>query len=91
MASASFIRPPEPEQNFEVGDTIEVFCDHDIEDGRVRDWVEGVIVQVDPKLVAIQFNNNVYLTEGWMVPDRILWFPFDSKNVRQVQDIDFDY
>ena len=91
MASVPFMRQPEPDQNFEIGDPVQVFCDHDEGTDRVRDWIEGIIVQVDSKLVAIQFNENVYLTEGWMVPDRILWFPFDSKNLRPVQDLDYDF
>ena len=91
MASVPFMRQPEPDQNFEIGDPVQVFCDHDKGTDRVRDWIEGIIVQVDSKLVAIQFNENVYLTEGWMVPDRILWFPFDSKNLRPVQDLDYDF
>ncbi len=91
MTVNSFIRPPEPEIDFRVGEPIEALCDHDQGTERVRDWVEGVVVQVDNKLVAVQFNNNVFLTEGWMVPDRILWFPFQSKNIRPVQEINFDY
>jgi len=39
-------------------------------------------VQVDPKMVAVQFQQNVYLTDGWMVPDRVLWCPKDSHNIR---------
>ena len=91
MTLHSFIRPPEPEIDFLVGEPIEALCDHDQGTERVRDWVEGIVVQVDKKLVAVQFNNNVFLTEGWMVPDRILWFPFQSKNIRPVQEIMPDY
>jgi hypothetical protein len=42
----------------------------------------GTVVQVDPKMLAIQFQQNVYLTDGWMVPDRVLWCPKDSANIR---------
>jgi hypothetical protein len=41
-----------------------------------------VVVQVDSKMIAIQFQENVYLTDGWMVPDRVLWCPKTSKNLR---------
>ncbi|NSW51783.1 MAG: hypothetical protein HPY85_04715 [Anaerolineae bacterium] len=92
MASIPFIRPPDPEQNYQVGDPVEVFCDHDLEKDRVRDWLEGVVVQVDNKLVAVQFNTNVYLTDGWMVPDRILWYPVASNSIRPVdEDLGYDY
>jgi hypothetical protein len=57
-------------------------CDHEQHGGRVRDWLEGTIVQVDPKMIAIQFQENVYLTDGWMVPDHVLWCPKDSSNMR---------
>ena len=86
MASIPFIRPPDPELNYQVGDSVEVFCDHDLGKDRVRDWLEGVVVQVDNKLVAVQFNTNVYLTDGWMVPDRILWYPLASENIRPVDE-----
>jgi hypothetical protein len=46
-----------------------VYCDHDRNGERVRDWLEGVVVQVDAKMIAVQFKDNVYLTDGWMVPD----------------------
>jgi len=45
--------------------------------------LEGVIVQVDPKMVAVQFRENVYLTNGWMVPDHVLWCPKDSAHIRR--------
>lgn len=80
--SLPFTSPPEEEREYQVGDVVEVFCDHDRGDDRVRDWLDGVIVQVDPKMVAVQFHENVYLTDGWMVPDHVLWCPKDSANMR---------
>ncbi len=86
MRSASFMRPPEDELVYKVGDKVEVNCDHEDKDGqRVRDWLKGTVVQIEDKLIAVQFKNNVYLTDGWMVPDHILWFPYDSCNVRPYQ------
>jgi hypothetical protein len=58
-------------------------CDHNENGDRVRDWLLGTIVQVDPKLVAVQFQENVYLTDGWMVPDHVLWCPKNSPNLRK--------
>jgi len=69
---------------FEVGDTVEVFCDHEKSRERIRGWVKGIVVQVDHKMVAVQFRSNVYLTDGWMVPDRILWYPVNSEHIRAV-------
>ncbi len=78
----SFMKKPGAEYQFEVGDVVEVFCDHEKNRDRIRGWVKGVIVQVDHKLAAVQFRSNVYLTDGWMVPDRILWFPVNSEHIR---------
>jgi len=78
-----FSSPPEEERLFRVGDKVEVYCDHDDDEGhRTRGWLQGVVVQADEKMVAVQFERNVYLTDGWMVPDRVLWCPQKSKQIR---------
>ena len=84
MTELSFTKAPGKENKYLVGDRVEVYCDHENKKGdRVRDWLEGVIVQVDPKIVAIQFQEKVYLTDGWMVPDHVLWCPPNSDQIRQ--------
>ena len=83
MRIGNFMRPPEEDRKYEIGDRVEVFCDHEDKKGeRVRDWLRGTVVQIENKLVAVQFSATVYLTDGWMVPDHILWFPFNSDSVR---------
>lgn len=83
MTELSFKSAPDMGQTYHVGDQVEVFCDHENVSGeRVRDWLVGTVVQADPKMVAIQFRENVYLTDGWMVPDHVLWTPQDSTNIR---------
>ncbi|MDO9349072.1 MAG: hypothetical protein Q7T47_07275 [Anaerolineales bacterium] len=82
MAQYGFMRSPGIEHAFEVGDTVEVYCDHEKSNERVRGWMKGIVVQVDNKMVAVQFRTNVFLTDGWMVPDRILWYPFTSEHLR---------
>ena len=67
---------------FRVGLVVEAYCDHTLKGDRIRDWVPGVVVQADPKLVAVQFNEDVYLTDGWMIPDRILFFQQNSQHLR---------
>jgi hypothetical protein len=76
------MRSPGLEHAFEVGDTVEVYCDHEKNGERLRGWLKGIVVQVDNKMVAVQFRTNVYLTDGWMVPDRILWYPLTSEHIR---------
>jgi hypothetical protein len=82
MAPVPYMKPPEPDYSFDVGDMLEVFCDHEKNGERIRGWLKGIVVQVDNKMVAVQFRSNVYLTDGWMVPDHILWFPLTSQLVR---------
>lgn len=80
----NFMKAPRPDYAFEVGDNVEVFCDHEKGRERVRGWIKGIVVQVDNKMVAVQFRSNVFLTDGWMVPDRILWYPLNSEHIRPV-------
>jgi hypothetical protein len=78
-----FTSAPDQNEAYKVGDTVEVFCDHENEEGeRIRDWLTGTVAQVDPKMIAVQFQKNVYLTDGWMVPDHVLWVPKNSTNIR---------
>jgi hypothetical protein len=79
----AFMRSPSVAYVFEVGDAVEAFCDHEKSSERVRGWLKGIVVQVDnSKMVAVQFRSNVFLTDGWMVPDRILWYPTNSDQIR---------
>jgi hypothetical protein len=82
LAELHFKSAPDLQEAYQVGDRVEVFCDHDRGSERVRDWLEGVVVQVDPKMIAVQFQESVYLTDGWMVPDHVLWCPKTSTNIR---------
>lgn len=82
MRSVPFMRPPDIEYEYQVGDTVEVMCDHEKNGDRIRGWLKGIVVQVDPKMVAVQFRSNVFLTDGWMVPDHILWYPQNSAHMR---------
>ncbi len=85
MAQFPFMKEPEHESTFDVGDIVEVYCDHEKNGERVRGWLKGIVVQVDPKMVAVQFRTNVFLTDGWMVPDHILWYPLKSAHLRAPQ------
>ena len=83
MSGLYFTSTPDREETYRVGDHVEVLCDHDENGDRVRDWLIGTVVQVDPKLIAVQFQEKVYLTDGWMVPDHVLWCPKNSANLRK--------
>ena len=83
LSNLPFRSSPEGNRDYQVGDVVEVYCDHIQDEERVRGWLEGVVVQVDLKMVAVQFHEDVYLTDGWMVPDHVLWSPKDSPNIRR--------
>ena len=85
MPELHFTSVPNLDEAYAVGDHVEVFCDHEKNSERIRDWLEGTVVQVDPKMIAVQFQENVYLTDGWMVPDHVLWCPKTSKMIRPTQ------
>ena len=85
MGAIPTMREPIPEVNYEVGDLVDVLCDHDRKGVRVNGWLKGLVLQVDNKMIAVQFRTNVYLTDGWMVPDHILWYPLNSPNIRPYQ------
>lgn len=85
MADLHFTSAPDRDEHYHVGDRVDVFCDHERGNMRVRDWLGGVVVQVDPKMIAVQFNDNVYLTDGWMVPDHVLWCLKISQHIRHSQ------
>lgn len=82
MNQYTYMRSPSYEYSFDVGDTVEVYCDHEKNSERIRGWLKGIVVQVDNKMVAVQFRSNVFLTDGWMVPDKILWYPVNSEHIR---------
>ena len=85
MTEVFFTNAPDHQEEYNVGDRVDVLCDHENEEGeRIRDWLTGTVVQVDPKMLAVQFQENVYLTDGWMVPDHVLWCPKDSQNIRRI-------
>jgi hypothetical protein len=80
----AYMKAPGLGHDFQVGDRVEVFCDHEKSKERIRGWIGGIVVQVDNKMVAVQFRSNVFLTDGWMVPDRILWYPLASEHIRAI-------
>jgi hypothetical protein len=82
MSEFAYMKAPDDIRDYDVGDVVEVFCDHEKGGARIRGWMKGIVVQVDSKMVAVQFRTNVYLTDGWMVPDHILWYPTNSAHIR---------
>lgn len=80
--ASSITAPLLVEHRYKVGEVVDVLCDHNLDGERVRDWLQGIVVQADYKMVAVQFVEEVYLTDGWMVPDRILFCQQGAANIR---------
>ena len=72
-----------PREKFGIGENVEMRCDHSRNGQRVNDWLAGVVVSADMRMVAVQFNTDVYSSNGWRIPDRILWCAHGSPNVRR--------
>jgi hypothetical protein len=85
LTDVKFSSKPEREIIYQVGDRVEVYCDHEKDGERTRGWLAGVVVQADAKMVAVQFKESVYLTDGWMVPDHVLWSTQKSSTIRYIQ------
>jgi hypothetical protein len=69
----AFMRAPGTEHDFQVGDTVEVYCDHEKNKDRVRGWIRGIVVQVDNKMVRSSSLERLSdrRLDG---PDRIIWY-----------------
>ena len=85
MSSAPFMRDPEPDIFYDVGDSVEVFCDHEKGSDRIRGGCEELWSRLIKKWSQFNLIQTYFLTDGWMVPDHILWFPHTSLHIRPIQ------
>lgn len=59
-------------------------CCHHRQGGQIQHgWVAGEVVQVDQRMAAIRFDVDVYSSNGWLMPERILWCAHGSPNLRR--------
>ena len=72
-----------PKEKFSVGDTAEVKCRHIANGNIVEGWLAGVVVEADHRMAAVKFETDVYSSNGWRIPDRILWCAHGSPNIRR--------
>ena len=73
-----------PFEKFTVGESVEMLCDHIRNNGQiVNDWLPGRVAQADARMVAVKFETDVFSSNGWRIPDRILWCAHGSKNIRR--------
>jgi hypothetical protein len=74
-----------PKEKFSVGEAAEVKCFHKQNGEVVEDWLAGVVVEADYRMAAIRFEADVFSSNGWQIPNRILWCAHGSPNLRRPQ------
>jgi len=72
-----------PFEKFTVGESVEMLCDHIRAGQIVNAWLPGRVVAADARMVAVQFETDVYSSNGWRIPDRTLWCAHGSRNIRR--------
>lgn len=75
-------------EKFSIGEKAEVKCLHLRNGEVVEDWLVGIVVETDYRMAAIQFETNVFSSNGWMIPNRTLWCAHGSPNLRRPSDPD---
>ena len=70
---------------FQAGDRVEVHCTHMRAGQRVAGWAPGVVVSADHRMAAVRFDTDVFSSNGWPIPDRILWCAHGSRNLRRAE------
>jgi hypothetical protein len=74
-----------PRPKFSIGESVEMRCDHLRNGERVNDWLRGKVVQADRRMIAVQLEAEVFSSNGWRIPDRILWCAHGSPNIRRLE------
>lgn len=69
-------------RKYEVGDHVEMYCSHLTPQGPTNGWLAGRVVQVDYRMVAVKLEGQVFASNGWPIPDGILWSAHGSSRLR---------
>ena len=75
-----------PKQKFEVGESAEVHCRHIAGGQRVEGWLAGKVIAADHRMAAVQFETDVFSSNGFRIPDRTLWCAHSSRNIRRLKE-----
>ncbi|HEX9117355.1 MAG TPA: hypothetical protein VGA61_14905 [Anaerolineae bacterium] len=68
---------------FRIGEPVVVLCYHRGDTGIVYDWLAGVVVEADARMIAVRFPVDVFTNQGVPVVDRTLWSAHGSPHVRR--------
>jgi hypothetical protein len=71
---------------FEVGELVEMRCAHRRDGCLVTDWLPGIVVATDPRMLGVRFENDVFVGAGQRVPDQTLWCTHGSRNLRRAAE-----
>ena len=77
-----------PRAKFEIGEAVEMRCQHQRQGQRVVDWLAGEVVAADARMLAVRFDTAVYANTGQLIPDRTLWCTHGSPNLRRLVKTD---
>ena len=58
-------------------------CVHRRRGQLVQDWLGGVVVAADYRMLGVRFETAVYASTGQPMPDRTLWCTHGSPNLRR--------
>ena len=75
-----------PKQKFEVGESAEVHCRHVADGQRIEGWLAGKVIAADHRMAAVQFETDVFSSNGFRIPDRTLWCAHGSRNIRRLKE-----
>ena len=73
-------------EKYEVGERVEMYCPHRRAGQVVTDWLPGRVTQADFRMVAVSFETDVYASNGWPVPERVLWCTHGSRHLRRATE-----
>jgi hypothetical protein len=69
---------------YQIGERVEMLCDHERDGRRVIDWLPGEVIEADPRMLAVRFGAPVYASNGWRIPDQVLWCTHGSRHIRRL-------
>ncbi len=76
-------------KKYAAGESVEMYCGHlDAAGRRVTDWLAGRVVATDHRMVAVEFDVDVFANNGWLIPDRTLWCTHGSRHLRRAHSVE---
>ncbi len=77
-------------EKYRAGEGAEIFCVHVADGRRIEGWLAGKVVAADHRMAAVQFETDVFSSNGFRIRDRTLWCAHGSRNIRRPKDSSTD-